>query len=50
METFLQKIRRVEHHLCEQCEHEKCGTANCPIESLTDDDILNIYNDKFGND
>lgn len=47
-ESFIEKIRRVEHFLCNKCEHEKCCTSICPLESLTDDDILSIYNREFG--
>lgn len=47
-ERYAEKIRRVEHYLCEKCEHEKCGTSICPIESLSDEEILRIYNRELG--
>ena len=43
-ESYSEKVRRVQRYLCENCKHEKCVTSDCPYESLTDDDILSIYN------
>ena len=50
MSQYLEKIKRVEHLLCQNCKHEQCGTSICPIEILTDDEILEIYRNEFGDD
>ena len=47
-ESYSEKVKRVQRYLCENCKHEKCVTSNCPYESLTEDDILSIYNREFG--